>query len=725
MTMKKFLLFAVATALAVSVNAQQFNKRAAGKSQSNGRQFLSQKLETKGIVGYDKAPGQLVLAGTYGHEKVSRSSLRSMKAVNVEAVTLTAKRAAEVQAEYSGYGADYLNEGKAVSWTMKSGKSTTDELLLIDVIPNPFSESIEYIPVAYTIDGSTVTIAPQKVASGGGYFVYVFSWASSDGSIVMQLGDDGSLTTVANEDITYGAFTEDAYPGENLKSVRNGGTYAGSYQDIEKVKYYLAGQITAPTAMYEPEGLYLHAHYSPTFYGYSYNYSIIPANAPVSFKSTVSDPATTWSWSIINADDESEITSSEVDFTFNSTAGNAYTPAKLIVSNDAGASAPFQWGMMGLDEEGKPNYENAYLFAGESGSSFKMSDGTYSIITKCNPDFSIAYYSFLATPDLNSNNYSLSSLILYQGKPSAPLYIEGVNYLVRDFVAKDNFNLKCKLQKVTRSADGKLTMGEVIAESDINIDDVYQEESIAQLNWTSFYTEDENGMSKALDYMFIEDEFAVVIEGWDNGSFSCAPYGEYDYNENGVTSTFIMQTGDDGVYRFSSLYPHQMVGFNGATYGYLATEDNTDMTIPAEGGEAKIHVQPMLYSVDDENNVKTRLFLDENIEDNEIPEWLEVTSTDPVLTGTGEDAVYDLAFDLTFKAEALPEGVTGRQAELVFMQEGAQLKVTVTQGEATGIAVAKTQVKANNAQMYNLAGQRVGKDYKGLVIKNNRKMLNK
>lgn len=44
--------------------------------------------------------------------------------------------------------------------------------------------------------------------------------------------------------------------------------------------------------------------------------------------------------------------------------------------------------------------------------------------------------------------------------------------------------------------------------------------------------------------------------------------------------------------------------------------------------------------------------------------------------------------------------------------------------DPTGIAIVKSDVKANG-QMYNLAGQKVGKDYKGMVIVNGRKFMNK
>lgn len=51
-------------------------------------------------------------------------------------------------------------------------------------------------------------------------------------------------------------------------------------------------------------------------------------------------------------------------------------------------------------------------------------------------------------------------------------------------------------------------------------------------------------------------------------------------------------------------------------------------------------------------------------------------------------------------------------------------KITVKDG-GTGIAAVKAANKVANNVMYNLAGQKVGKDYKGIVIVNGKKMLNK
>ena len=52
-------------------------------------------------------------------------------------------------------------------------------------------------------------------------------------------------------------------------------------------------------------------------------------------------------------------------------------------------------------------------------------------------------------------------------------------------------------------------------------------------------------------------------------------------------------------------------------------------------------------------------------------------------------------------------------------------RITAGAYDPTGIEVAKSQLPMANGYIYNLAGQRVGKDYKGLVIKNGRKQIQK
>jgi hypothetical protein len=56
---------------------------------------------------------------------------------------------------------------------------------------------------------------------------------------------------------------------------------------------------------------------------------------------------------------------------------------------------------------------------------------------------------------------------------------------------------------------------------------------------------------------------------------------------------------------------------------------------------------------------------------------------------------------------------------------GAKLSMIFDDGETTSIESINTQHPTSNTQHYNLAGQKVGKDYKGIVIVNGKKYINK
>ena len=77
--------------------------------------------------------------------------------------------------------------------------------------------------------------------------------------------------------------------------------------------------------------------------------------------------------------------------------------------------------------------------------------------------------------------------------------------------------------------------------------------------------------------------------------------------------------------------------------------------------------------------------------------------------------------------EPLPEGVTGRYAELYIQGRGVKSAdpIYVIQGDAevTGINAVKNEAKAANAATFNMAGQQVNDNFKGLVIKNGRKVV--
>ena len=282
-------------------------------------------------------------------------------------------------------------------------------------------------------------------------------------------------------------------------------------------------------------------------------------------------------------------------------------------------------------------------------------------------------------------------------------------------------------------------MGDVIAESDATIENVVDgyDAGLTAIEFTELYVEDEFGMSEIVDYLFIEDEFVIVIEGWDNGTFN-GVLGSQEHNFNEVTSTWFQATGETRMRSYGGGWPQLFIGLLDATYGYLYTDDETNMIFDKDGGTSLVHVDPMYYGTDDETKEPTYLLdiesvLEDGEEVEEVPEWLTVdVANEDYTTATEVDEdgneyeyfVNGIDYDLVFTTEALPEGVENRTCQIVFFQTGAKLAITVTQDiDADGISTVVEKTPINNSHAYNLAGQRVNNHAKGIIVKNGRKQI--
>jgi len=704
--MRKYLLFAAAALIAATASAQKLTKKKnAMPAKSNivmpAMKSVKVQKEFKASESLSSRKKALMIPD----KKLSASSMRGIRYTKTAAAAKIAK-AAGIQSQYNA-NAFSAQDGN-VSWTMLSVESE-GKRIFGDIIPNKWPSVTEVIAVEATVNGTTVTIPAQFTGlSGTGFNVIIFGNTESDGSIKMTLGDDGSLSLPEGQKIYYGAFT-----GKEFDPTL--ATYLGPLDIYSNITYLLPGQIAAPKAAFEPEGLYLHMGISKSRYGYNNNLAMVPAYAPVSFKNFTTGTVTAYDWSMPLLDSSTgevkeTLKGTEQNFTVNTIGGSTYGPASLTAWNET-ESASYTWGTQ------NKLYENAFVFAGATAASYVFRDGTESIVTKANPDNDIAYYSFLGTPDVNTQQYSLSELIFYQGKPSAPLYIEGVRYLVKNLTVKENFTLTCQIVKATRNFAGGLTLGDVIAEGTISAEDVTAGE-ISELAFNNLYVYDEDGMTQPIDHLFIEDEFAVVIKGWDNGTFSCVPYGEYNYNENGLTSTYCKDTGSDKIGSFGNLYTHAYIGFTGAAYGYLYTKDATTFNAPAEGGSTRISIKPMLCSVDQTTQApKTRLFVED---ETSLEDWFDLSFENETYTDT------EYKFDLVVNAAPLPEGTTGRSASVRLYQEGAYITLNIVQGDGgtNGINGVTANAGGKDTKTFNIMGQRVAKDAKGIVIRNGKKIIN-
>lgn len=617
------------------------------------------------------------------------------------------------EAKYTGKGKDYSTSASA-EWTMELGKTEGVDVVR-NIAPSLFNGPMD---VVATVEGNLIKVAPQKIAEneyqGTIDYVYLSSYASADGVITITRDPaTGYLTLPEGEGVVIGGFSTDEFDPEF------GETYTGYYQITKDVTYFAEGQdIPNPAPEVYADALYdgmLYADLSVSGYNYNNNLAMVPAYADVTFKNYTADENTGFEWTAETAVAEGEtpkdLSTTNTDLVISTDPDETYTGISLVGYNGKEASDPYK---VGWNSE----KEACYVYAGRTIDSFDMSDGTYATISANNVDNGLKFYTNWATPDKASNN--MSKIYIAGFKPVAPLYIEGLTLPVVGFAqaAGEEFTLTAQICKASRSASGKLNVGEVIAQCDATIEDVDDQyaatSGLTAINFSNFYVYDEDGMTEDIDHLFLDEEFCIVLDGWNNGSFSAVIGSEENPSGLGLQPTYFEMDGAPGsMYAYGSWRTHLLCGYLGAAYGFLQTKDDTNVTIPEEGGSATISIHPMLCSVAEDGTTRsTRLFVD-----GELPEWLSAEFKN-------ENYEENFTFDLVLSAEALA-GAEGREASFRVYQEGAYLDITVKQGSATGISTVVNRVASKGGQTYNLAGQKVNRGAKGIIVVNGAKMFNK
>ena len=658
--MKKFLLIAFAALFVGSANAQFANKQTVGKARANKPQrtmvlpqaaIKNAELRTATTA----QTGELVAYKMMKQLQVTPNVKASLKPANRVA------RAAAVQQMYEATGVE-RSTSKAVSWDMYGTTGTYEDGTTVDVLknitPDPFEMFEDGIMVEYTLQGNNIVIEPQLMVSGtfsfGEGYVFLEDANSADGKITLTLDNNGNI--IGTYSLSYNIYSSPVYdPAAALPYY---------YEAYSNVKYNLPGAVVAPEVSLETSNLVLFADLGVDGYAYNSNYAMTSAYAPLSFANLTVDKATEWQWSAVreSADGEETLTGNEKDFVINTVGLDVYSDIKLVGVNQTSASDPFVFGVGRTEEVGLPD---AYTFAGGTQYEYELSEGTYATMSRLNPAFDVTFYLNWATPDRATN--SMHKIYNYFEKPATPLYMEGVTIPVLSGTFNRNFNLHMTIYEVEYTGS-KPVFGRIIAESDATIANIVDNGNVGGINFTDLYVEDEIGMSESIDFLHIDTEFMIVIEGWDNGTFSAVPaVNDPDLGlANTRTSTWFEMTGEEGtMYAYSSWKTPLLIGLTGATYGWLHTEDDTNVAIAAEGGEATLHIADALYPGE-------YTWLDD---ENAQPDWLTIG----LLPGETD---YD--FDFVFAADALPEGVESREAEVTFVQWGAKLTVKVVQSANGG-----------------------------------------
>ena len=180
-------------------------------------------------------------------------------------------------------------------------------------------------------------------------------------------------------------------------------------------------------------------------------------------------------------------------------------------------------------------------------------------------------------------------------------------------------------------------------------------------------------------------------------------------------------------------------GFNESSNGesLMSDDESSDSRLTSGDASLKI-VSPDIDTEKEEEDIEIAKAIsssnskfDEEVE--EVPEWLnfEVANEDYTkateVDEEGNEYTYyvnGIDYDLVVTAQPLPEGEQYRTAKVVFFQEGAKLTVTVEQGvDPNGISTIVADSSLKNRRPFNLAGQPVDKNYKGIVVKDGKKVL--
>ena len=217
-----------------------------------------------------------------------------------------------------------------------------------------------------------------------------------------------------------------------------------------------------------------------------------------------------------------------------------------------------------------------------------------------------------------------------------------------------------------------------------------------------------------------EENFIVMLTGFQNvsGTFQ-APFASadgfsgyaYALLEDGSIST--IGYSNDAETPQINLY----IGFRAAMPVAKYDESNTEAVLfTAEGGEGI-----GTYVADEDTYYLGSTILTLSSADAwecvEKPEWITNIEWDETYLDRGY-------LFLALTADALPEGTEERSGEVVFELYGKQLTIPVYQAnDLTGIKSVTINRTSLSGAAYNMAGQRVGNGYKGLVVKDGKKFF--
>jgi hypothetical protein len=272
----------------------------------------------------------------------------------------------------------------------------------------------------------------------------------------------------------------------------------------------------------------------------------------------------------------------------------------------------------------------------------------------------------------------IDALVSYYERPQSTLYFEGAEFFLGAFSAPAGTSFTLRVITVTIDAQGNFTPKDTVATSHAVTSDaiVTGTTGTAQvLPFTKLVTIDADGFETTIPYLELNEPFFLELSGFNvpgvtlamrssryDGGTTKLPYinnHAFIYNTPVVNGVRALKS-----YSWSATLEATLIN---SAYSYLLS-DTKSVVANVAGGTANIVLEPFFSSV---------------WVDGVLPSWITETQTD----------LYDASnwqSNAVLTYEALPVGVTGRSADVVFKTWGAQVTVHVTQGIVSGIPSVNT-----------------------------------
>lgn len=502
-----------------------------------------------------------------------------------------------------------------------------------------------------------------------------------------------------------------------------------------------------------PEGSFYHA-FSKEGRGYYQTFLIVPPYTDVNFQNvSTASGAATWTY---NGQDITDSANGDV----------------------------LEFGFAGIQDplaDGLRYFSMPTLSIG--GTEFTLgTEGKYSSYASYGSGFAVDTLTSLSFADQHNSGYgfgSLDSHFLYgtgkisysQGdyagqtatcigveqdfeKPMSPLYIEDA-YL--PFYSNSETPIPAGKELILRffELDDQGQFGNVIAEMTATADDVFDVEDVTSsvssglgyegkwfsgsVTFTQKSTDAFGGVS--VEPVIIDKAFAVVILGVDQEGVNIGFTSTSITDGTNIDNAYFIVEREDGNYGYHYYTDESLhISFTGLFDKIVFADDDTKVYVaPNEGGAAVMKNDSetdavLLYTAFPwyDNAGNENYYVDVEYTQGD-EEWFDALAIDDsYYTQTNSNGNYYGVNLLQVKAKELPSGVTGRKATVHVYGSGVEESFQVIQGDVDSNSTGIESMDATNtvhvstiAPVYNLNGQQVDKSYKGIVIKNGKKIVQK